>query len=101
MGKKSEMEKLINMLTKARVPYEINGIFGTPQVCYPNQENCICDAICHKYSYGFELGLLEIMGLVDEEKVGDDVEGYLKAEEVFNRIFYHYTNNMEEVNALI
>lgn len=101
MGKKSEMEKLINMLTEARVPYEIDEIFGTPQVRYPNRENCICDAICHKYSYGFDLGLLEIMGLVNEEEVGDNVEGYLKAEEVFNRILCHYTNNIEEVNALI
>ena len=30
------------------------------------------------------------MGLVDEEEVGDDVEGYLTAEEVANRIFEHY-----------
>lgn len=101
MGKKSEMEKLIDMLTEARVPYEINILFGTPQVCYPNQENCICDAICHEYSYGFDLGLLEIMGLVNEEEVGDDVEGYLKAEEVFSRMLCHYINNAEEVNALI
>ena len=100
MEKKSEMEKLIDMLTEARVPYEICIAFSTPQVCYPNQENCICDAICHKYSYGFEQGLLEIMGLVDEEEVGDNVEGYLKAEEVFNRILCHYINNMGMVNTL-
>lgn len=30
------------------------------------------------------------MGLVDEEEVGDDVEGYLTAEEVANRIFEHH-----------
>jgi len=37
-----------------------------------------------------EQGLLEIMGLVDEEELGDTVEGYLTAVEVFQRIFRHY-----------
>ena len=45
------------------------------------------DAICHDGSYGSESGLLEIMGeLVDEEEVGDTVEGYLTAKEVLERV---------------
>jgi hypothetical protein len=45
------------------------------------------DAICHWGSYGYEKGLLEIMGvIVDEEKAGDTVEGYLTADEVIDRI---------------
>lgn len=41
------------------------------------------DAICQWGSYGYEQGLLEICGtLVDEEKDGDSVAGYLTAEEV-------------------
>ena len=45
------------------------------------------DAICQKCSYGYEQGLLEIMGtIVDEEKVGDTVEGYLTADDVIQRI---------------
>lgn len=45
------------------------------------------DAVCHEGSYGRERGLLEIMGnIVDSEKVGDYVEGYLTAEEVLERV---------------
>ena len=45
------------------------------------------DAICHRGSYGVNEGLLEIMGdIVDEEAVGDRVEGWLTAEEVIERI---------------
>lgn len=45
------------------------------------------DAICHGGSYGADEGLLEIMGdIVDEEAVGDRVEGWLTAEDVIERI---------------
>lgn len=45
------------------------------------------DAICHRGSYGYEQGLLEIYGkLVDEEKDGDSVVGWLTAEDVIKRI---------------
>ena len=38
-------------------------------------------------------GLLEIMGLVDEEEVGDSVEGWLTAEQVFERWQKHWLEN--------
>ncbi len=85
-----EMSKLIEMLTAAGIPFEVNEIQNTRQVCYPNIKNKICDAICFPGSYGYEDGLLEIMGLVDSEAVGDDVEGWLTAEKVFKRINAHY-----------
>lgn len=45
------------------------------------------DAICHHGSYGAENGLLEIMGdIVNEEAVGDRVEGWLTAADVIERI---------------
>lgn len=45
------------------------------------------DAICHKGSYGCEEGLLEIRGsIVDEEKDGDSVAGWLTAQDVIDRI---------------
>lgn len=45
------------------------------------------DVICHKGSYGYTDGLLEIAGsLVDEEKDGDSVVGYLTAQDVIDRI---------------
>ena len=45
------------------------------------------DAICHRGSYGYEQGLLEIYGnIVDYEKDGDSVVGWLTAEDVIKRI---------------
>ena len=54
-----------------------------------NDENgeYLWDAICHYGSYGYEQGLLEIYGtLVNEEKDGDSVKGWLTAEDVIKRI---------------
>lgn len=101
----TEMQKLINKLAKADIPYEltVQPTTNTIQVWYPTQENPVCDAICHEYSYGGKDGYLEIMGLVDEAKTGDTVEGYLRADEVFDRIAKHYrthkTAEEVEVNA--
>lgn len=48
------------------------------------------DAVCHRFSYGGDKGLLEIMGtIVDEKSVGDSVEGYLTAQDVIERIEKH------------
>lgn len=92
-----EMAKLISKLKWAHIPFETNDIFGTTQVVYPSKERMVCDVVCHKFSYGYEKGLLEIMGLVKEREVDDDeVEGYLDAEEVFNRIYKDYTNRLNK-----
>lgn len=89
--KRNEIVKLSKMLDKEGIPHEDMQIFDGLQVNYPNKENCVCDAICHSYSYGHEQGLLEIMGLTEDED--DDVEGYLTAKEVFKRIKKHYKKN--------
>lgn len=96
-----EMQKLIKMLTEANIPFEVRQCWGTPQVCYPPRHygyGTICDAVCHEGSYGYSAGLLEIMGLVDFEEVGDEVEGWLTAEEVFSRIQNHYQKNFRETS---
>lgn len=99
----TEMEKLINKLAKADIPYElvVQSFTNSIQVVYPSKANPVCDAICHKYSYGGKEGLLEIMGLVDEDKIGDTVEGCLTADEVFDRIAKHYRTHKtaKEVEA--
>lgn len=79
----TEMYKLINLLIEAKIPFEVGENMDTPQVWYPSKKIHICDAICHRWSYGHEKGLLEIMGLTTDP---EDVEGYLTAEEVFKRI---------------
>ena len=84
----TEMYKLINMLINAKIPFVVAECYGTPQVCYPSLENCICDAVCHSGSYGHERGLLEIMGLHTDRTAG--VEGWLTAEEVYKRISQDY-----------
>ena len=84
---KREIERLIEMLTNADIPFEVtDDVMGNSnnQIWYPNFEKHICDVICHKYSYGGKDGYLEIMGLSDNEY--DDVEGWLTAEQVFERI---------------
>jgi len=45
------------------------------------------DAICHTGSYGYEEGLLEIYGnIVDYEKDGDSVVGWLTADDIIQRL---------------
>ena len=57
----------------------------------------IWDVICQFGSYGAEHGLLEIMGCpVDEPPWGDDVEGYLRAED----IIYLIENDKKEKEEL-
>lgn len=98
----TEMAKLIKALEALEIPHEVyyqnwfDKNIDYPQVFYPSKENAICDAICHPYSYGFDEGLLEIMGLVPDE-VGDDVEGHLTAEDVLKRIIEHRQNEVKKL----
>lgn len=89
---RNEMITLIDKLQSAGIPHEVvkQDFFDSIQVCYPSQENCICDAICHQYSYGGRDGFLEIMGLTDTE---DGVEGWLTANDVFARMYTDYMSN--------
>lgn len=87
----SEMKKLASLLTEAKIPFlKTESLFGGTQIVYLHNGNRVCDAICNRHSYGGTDGLLEIMGLVDEKEVGDIVEGWLTAEEVFDRIRTHW-----------
>lgn len=84
---------LANLLTRFEIPFEIttDAIGNTAnQIWYPSRDESVCDVICHKYSYGYECGLLEMMGLTTTE---DDVDGYLTPEEVFERIWRHWQKN--------
>ena len=91
---KTEMTILIDKLNKAHIPFELTkDACGNEnnQVWYPTRGIHICDVICHKYSYGGDEGLLEIMGLLTEEEAEwDSVVGYLTADDVFSRIEKDY-----------
>lgn len=100
-----EMEKLEKYLMDKNIPYEINIVRSydsrwpikldkTPayykQICVPvfDSEKRKWDAVCHWGTYGFEDGLLEIMGdiLTEEDLEYDTVKGFLTADEVIERI---------------
>ena len=86
-----EIKRLVEMLEIANIPFELtDDVMGNSdnQIWYPNYEENICDVICHEFSYGGKDGLLEIMGLSENEC--DDVEGWLTAEEVFEKIYTDY-----------
>ena len=88
-----EINKLANLLDNAGIPYEMEELWGGWLLCYPTKEDRESDVICHKYSYGGKEGLLEIMGLAnDDDDECDDVIGWLTAENVFARIYTHFMN---------
>lgn len=81
-----EMSKLAQYLVVMGVPFEAHPLYDGYQIMV-NTPTMEWDAICHSGSYGHEAGLLEIMGsIVDEEIVGDEVEGFLTAEEIALRV---------------
>ena len=76
----TEMVKLAIGLHERGISYEIRPLFDGMQI--------LCDgwdAICHEGSYGHEIGLIEVMGL-GESKDGDDVIGWLTAEDVLRLV---------------
>ena len=55
-------------------------------IVYDDENTRLWDAICHRGSYGYEEGLLEIMGTIVAPNAGDDVEGWLRANEIIIRL---------------
>lgn len=96
----TEMNKLEKYLREKYIPYERidqdkildqSGFVRLEQhqICVPVTDPRYkkWDVICHWGSYGHEEGLLELYGdLVDYEKDGDTVVGYLTADDVIRRI---------------
>ena len=87
-----ELDKLEAYLKEKGIEYvrkdvEDGSIMNTHQLYVIKDGLYDWDAICHYGSYGYEEGLLEIMGrLVDPEKDGDTVAGWLTADDVIERI---------------
>lgn len=94
---KKEALRLASMCLANNIPFEIAEYREGFIIGYPSLKNRVSDAVCNNMSYGRESGLLEIMGLVDEEKTGGDtVEGWLTAEEVFMRWNEHWLHHHNE-----
>lgn len=93
----SELDKLEKYLKEKHYRYErIKEIPGTNPWLRGYEKNQIIvfddrgirqwDAICHRGSYGFEQGLIEVMGKPVVRSEEDRVEGYLTAEEIIQRL---------------
>ncbi len=98
-----EILKLKEMLEKAKIPFSFEDDFfkgyrkpSYQIVIYDKRDNKtkLCDVIYHFGNYGYDKGLLEIMGaLTEDEYKNDSVLGYLNADEVFKRFKYCYEHN--------
>ena len=87
----SELDKLEQYLKDKGIRYERidenTDTWGRHQiVVYDSEGNILWDAVCHRGSYGFEEGLLEIYGKIVTAEDGDSVVGWLTAEDVIKRI---------------
>jgi len=93
--KTTEMNKLIVMLAKADIPFEIFPFKVSDEpaflVASPNEKDRVIDAVCHKFSYGGEEGFLEVMATGICEY--DDVIGYLTAEQAFEYFVKYVKKN--------
>ena len=95
-----EILRLKEMLEKENIPFEFieREEMEGYQMAYPkfstSSESIECDisVVQHKFSYGNDVNLLEIWELSK-----DDVEGYLSAEDVFERIKNHYEASYQQV----
>lgn len=83
-----EMDLLEEYLRKKEKPYKRWDMDGDEQIIVYDEDGYrLWDAVCTKYSYGHERGLLEIMGnIVNKKRVGDSVEGWLTAQDVIDRV---------------
>ena len=87
----SELDKLEQYLKDKGIRYkrieQNTDTWGRHQInVYDSEGNILWDAICHRGSYGFEEGLLEIYGKIVTEEDGDSVVGWLTADDVIKRI---------------
>ena len=93
MRQEMELDKLEKFLQENGYQYERierSGGIGEDRhqiVVFDEEGKELFDAICQRGSFGYEEGLLEVMGnIVNEEEIGDRVEGSLTAEEIIRRI---------------
>ena len=86
----SELDKLEKYLKEHNITYERidkEGVFNRHQIIVKDEDGVVIwDAVCHFGSYGYEEGLLEIMGTLVRPEDRDSVAGWLTAEDVIKRI---------------
>lgn len=96
-----EIDRLARMLDKAGIPYRRRASFiGSPdfggrylqdQIIYPDWDEFGVSVIQGEHTFGGKLNLLEMMASPSE------VEGYLSAEAVFEKISLDWEENRKRV----
>lgn len=91
-----QLDKLEQYLKDKEIPYKridekncnlTHDLNRHQIIVYDVAGHRLWDAICQKYSYGYEQGLLEVMGdPIVRESDGDSVCGYLTAQDVIDRL---------------
>ncbi len=87
-----ELNKLEKYLKEHGIKYDRNDREKTEkaldfhQIVVYDDEKPIWDAVCHTGSYGYEQGLLEVMGSIVSPKIEDHVEGWLTADDIIRRL---------------
>lgn len=85
-----EMIKLAIGLLDRGIEFEIRTTpefsDGALQLVVPSVTNPEWDAVCSNFSYGGTKGLIEISGKYVDEDYIDDVQGWLSAEDILERI---------------
>ena len=101
-----EIERLDAMLREAGIPFEradalSSKAFSIRRIQYPQRWKYVFSAIQGYGTYGHKENLLELCSR--EKSPFEDPEGYLTADEVFNRIKAHWekieTDSKEKVRV--
>lgn len=89
----TEILKLKRMLEDAAIDFEFKYLNGGYQVLLTEGKIPFLSAVTSIASYGRERGLIEIMGLLEDEELEENsVVGWIDAENVFQRIMKHFQN---------
>lgn len=95
----TEIFKLKRMLEEAEIPFVFSdNVYDGKYILhiqYPNalDEERVCSVVQGYGTYGSDVDMLEILGLLTKkESRRDVVAGWLSAENVFKRIQKHYKN---------
>lgn len=87
-----ELNRLEEYLKEHGIKYDRNDrektekVLDFHQIVVYDDDKPIWDAVCHTGSYGYEQGLLEVMGSIVSKDVCDRVEGWLTADEIIKRL---------------
>ena len=100
MRNSEEINKLIKLLGKTDIPFAVRTITvllqSSIQVCFPDVEHCVVDAVSHNLSYGGPEGLIEVYATDDYSRITDnDAIGWLTAEQAFG--YFEKANRLKKI----